>query len=193
LRTRILRQRVDLLVGRETALLLLGEFQLAVDRNLEHAAARPHIGDLGAGNICEPRSHTESARLIVSGYAVFDDDLHGHSRPLAVKGQSGFIRYIPDARREHLLGNRSKQAAFPARAKKFPSPAQRFPCPAAQGIWRNAPELLGELTPASAESDRRCGKSLPAGNSVTKSSPASDNRSTRFKFILHCFILHCPM
>src|SRR5262249_12552873 len=83
----------------------------------------------------------------------------------------------------------SRPHSLPAR-KKFPAPAQRIPCPAAQGIWCNAPELLGELTPASAESDRRCGnslpKSLPAGNSVIKSSPASDSRSTRYKFILHC-------
>src|SRR5262249_7059702 len=145
LRTRILRQRVDLLVGRETALLLLGEFQLAVDRNLEHAAARPHIGDLGAGNLCEPRSHTESARLIGSGYAVFDDDLHGHARPLAVKGKSGFIRYLPYARREPLLGTRSKQAEFPARAKKVPRAGTKNPLPRRTGNLVQRAGIAGRI------------------------------------------------
>src|SRR5580704_9748909 len=71
-----LRERVDLFVGRKAAGALLGELELPVDQNLEHAPARGRIGDLGAGKLLEPRSRTESARLIVSLHAVFDDDLH---------------------------------------------------------------------------------------------------------------------
>src|SRR5229473_1609295 len=55
-----------------------------------------------------------------------------------------------------------KEGAFPAPTNEFPAP------PATQGIWSNVPELLRELTPASAESDRRLKNSLPnslpAGN-----------------------------
>src|SRR5712671_911963 len=80
-----LRHCINLLVGRKPAELLLGEFQLAVDCDLERAAARPHIGDLGAGHLCEPRSRTESTRLIVSNDAVFDDDLHGGFKPMALQ------------------------------------------------------------------------------------------------------------
>ena len=76
-----LYQRIELLVGRETTQFLLGKFQLAIDRDLEHAAARAHVGDLGVRYLCEPCSRTESTRLIVSDHAVFDDDLHSSSNP----------------------------------------------------------------------------------------------------------------
>jgi hypothetical protein len=41
-----LRQRVDLRVGREAAGGLFGEFQLAIDGHLEHAAARADQFDI---------------------------------------------------------------------------------------------------------------------------------------------------
>jgi len=85
-----LGERIDLLVGRETAQLLLGKSQLAVDRDLEYAATRSLIGDFGAGYLCEPRSRTESLWLIVSDHAVLDDDLHGSlvapMEPSAMRG-----------------------------------------------------------------------------------------------------------
>src|SRR5215472_14072412 len=88
LRLHRFRQRLDFLVGRETAELLLGELQLVADRDLEHAAARLLVGDVDTGNLCELRSHTESPRLVVSHHAVFDDDLHGHqSFPVAEPGR----------------------------------------------------------------------------------------------------------
>ena len=70
-------QRIDLGIGRKAAGLFLRELQLPVHADLKDAAARAHIGDLGVGQLLEPRSRTESARLIVSLHAVFDDDLHG--------------------------------------------------------------------------------------------------------------------
>ena len=42
-----LRQRLDLLVGGEAAERLLGELELAVDRDLEHPAARADEFDIG--------------------------------------------------------------------------------------------------------------------------------------------------
>ncbi len=67
----------DLIVGREAAQRLLREFELSVDRDLEHAAARAHELDIGLGQLAELRSRTESLGLVASSPAILDDDLHG--------------------------------------------------------------------------------------------------------------------
>jgi hypothetical protein len=71
-----LRQRIDLLVGRKAAELLFRELQLAVHGDVKDSSPRSLIGDLGT-ELLEPRSRTESARLVVSLHAICDDDLHG--------------------------------------------------------------------------------------------------------------------
>ena len=76
------RQILDLAIGRKAAERLLGELQRAVYGDLKHAPAGSHIGDLGT-EFPEPRSRTESPRLVVSLHAVFDHDLHGQLGRLA--------------------------------------------------------------------------------------------------------------
>jgi hypothetical protein len=71
-------QRVDLLVGRKTAERLLGELQLAVDRDLEHAAARADQLDFGVDQLVESCPRTEGSRLVASSAAIVDDDFHGN-------------------------------------------------------------------------------------------------------------------
>jgi hypothetical protein len=67
---------VDLGVGREAAEPLLGEGQLAVDRDLEDAAAALHELNLGAIPLDQPGLRTEGLGLVVSSRAIFDADLH---------------------------------------------------------------------------------------------------------------------
>lgn len=69
-------QRVDLRVGRETAERLLGELELAVDHDLEHAAARADQFDIGTAKLAQSCPRTEGLGLVVSTDAVVDDDLH---------------------------------------------------------------------------------------------------------------------
>src|SRR6202022_4417976 len=71
-----LRQGIDRLVGRKAAELLFRELQLAIHGDFKDSSPRSHIGDLGT-ELFEPRSRTESARLVVSLHAICDDDLHG--------------------------------------------------------------------------------------------------------------------
>jgi hypothetical protein len=74
--TSALCQRVDFRVGRKTAERLLGELQLAIDRDLEHTAARADQFDLGVGKLFESCPRTEGSRLVASTAAVVDDDFH---------------------------------------------------------------------------------------------------------------------
>src|SRR6202022_4285338 len=70
-----LRQGIDRLVGRKAAELLFRELQLAIHGDFKDSSPRSHISDLGT-ELLEPRSRTESARLVVSLHAICDDDLH---------------------------------------------------------------------------------------------------------------------
>ena len=71
---------LDLGVGREPAELGFGEFEGAVDGDLEHAAARSLQFDRGAGQFTKPRSRTESPGLVASLSAIGDDDFHRSAR-----------------------------------------------------------------------------------------------------------------
>ena len=68
--------RVDLLVGRKPAGLLLGESEPAIDGNLKHPADPGHQLDIGAVFLLQPIPRTEGTRFIVSGLAPLDSDLH---------------------------------------------------------------------------------------------------------------------
>jgi hypothetical protein len=69
-------ERVDFLVGRETAELLLGELQLTIDCNVEHAPAGADKFDINIGQFAQSFPRTEGFRLVASTAAVVDDDLH---------------------------------------------------------------------------------------------------------------------
>src|SRR5580704_11946975 len=64
-------------IGRKAAGLLLRIAQPAIDRDLEHAADPWDQFDLGAVFLFQHCPRTEGARLIVSGLAPIDSDLHG--------------------------------------------------------------------------------------------------------------------
>ena len=72
-----LRQRVDLPVAWEAAERRFGEFELAVDENLEHAAARADELDVAFGQLGQSCPRTEGFGLVASTAAVVDHDLHG--------------------------------------------------------------------------------------------------------------------
>jgi hypothetical protein len=69
-------QGVDFLVGREAAERLFGEPQLAIDSDLEHAAARADEFDVNIGQFSQSFPRTEGFRLVASTAAVVDDDFH---------------------------------------------------------------------------------------------------------------------
>ena len=71
--------RVDLLVGRKPAGLLLGESEPAIDGNLKHPADPGHQLDIGAVFLLQPIPRTEGTRFIVSRLAPLDLDFHRSS------------------------------------------------------------------------------------------------------------------
>jgi len=71
--------RIDLLVGRKPAGLLLGESEPAIDGNLKHPADPGHQLDIGAVFLLQPIPRTEGTRFIVSGFAPLDSDFHRSS------------------------------------------------------------------------------------------------------------------
>ena len=79
--------RVDLLVGRKPAGLLLRESEPAIDGNLEHPTYPGHQLDIGAVFLDEPIPRTEGTRFIVSGLAPLDSDFHRASLLSATIGQ----------------------------------------------------------------------------------------------------------
>src|SRR5204863_4213312 len=68
--------RVDLLVGRKPAGLLLRKGEPAIDGNLKHPADPGHQLDIGAVFLFQPIPRTEGARFIVSRLAPLDSDFH---------------------------------------------------------------------------------------------------------------------
>src|SRR5436305_73670 len=68
--------RVDLLVGRKPAGLLLRKGELAIDGNLKHPADPGHQLDIGAVFLLQPIPRTEGTRFIVSRFAPLDSDFH---------------------------------------------------------------------------------------------------------------------
>jgi len=68
--------RIDLLVGRKPAGLLLGESEPAIDGNLKHPADPGHQLDIGAVFLLQPIPRTEGTRFIVSRLAPLDSDFH---------------------------------------------------------------------------------------------------------------------
>ena len=68
--------RIDLLVGRKPAGLLLGESEPAIDGNLKHPADPGHQLDIGAVFLLQPIPRTEGTRFIVSGFAPLDSYFH---------------------------------------------------------------------------------------------------------------------
>ena len=68
--------RVDLLVGRKPAGLLLRKGEPAIDGNLKHPADPGHQLDIGAVFLLQPIPRTEGARFIVSGFAPLDSHFH---------------------------------------------------------------------------------------------------------------------
>ena len=89
----VLRQRVDLGLGREASERLLGEFQRAVDENFEHAAARADELDVGIAQLLQSRPRTEGLGLVASTAAVVNGDLHRRA-PRMTK-DSGFLGHPP--------------------------------------------------------------------------------------------------
>jgi len=68
--------RVDLLVGRKPAGLLLRKGEPAIDGNLKHPADPGHQLDIGAVFLLQPIPRTEGTRFIVSGLAPLDSNFH---------------------------------------------------------------------------------------------------------------------
>ena len=68
--------RVDLLVGRKPAGLLLRKGEPAIDGNLKHPADPGHQLDIGAVFLLQPIPRTEGTRFIVSRFAPLDSDFH---------------------------------------------------------------------------------------------------------------------
>src|SRR5882762_1650428 len=71
--------RVDLLVGRKPAGLLLRKGEPAIDGNLKHPADPGHQLDIGAVFLLQPIPRTEGTRFIVSGFAPLDSHFHRSS------------------------------------------------------------------------------------------------------------------
>ena len=71
--------RVDLLVGRKPAGLLLRKGEPAIDGNLKHPADPGHQLDIGAVFLLQPIPRTEGTRFIVSRFAPLDSDFHRSS------------------------------------------------------------------------------------------------------------------
>ncbi len=70
------RQSVDLGVRREPAEGFLGEYELAFERDLEHALGALDQVNLVIAERIDPVSRTESLGLVVSNHAIFDFDFH---------------------------------------------------------------------------------------------------------------------
>ena len=97
-------QGVDLGVFRKSAELLLGEFELSVDGDLENTSHPFDELYLLSTAFHEPRPRTEGPWFIVSGHAIFDSDLH--SRHHRGEGNSLTLSR-PVARRHCRLRSRS--------------------------------------------------------------------------------------
>ena len=69
-------QILDLIVGREAAGLAAGVLERAVDRDVELAGSADAQLDVGSAQLLEAIPHTEGLRLVTSGAAIFDQDLH---------------------------------------------------------------------------------------------------------------------
>ena len=69
-------QILDLVVGREAAGLAFGVFERAVDSDVELAGSADAQLEVGRAQLFEAIPHKEGLRLIVSGAAIFDQDLH---------------------------------------------------------------------------------------------------------------------
>jgi hypothetical protein len=69
-------QILDLIVGREAAGLAAGVFERAIDGDVELAGSADAQLDVGGTQLLEAIPHTEGLRLITSGAAIFDQDLH---------------------------------------------------------------------------------------------------------------------
>ena len=68
--------RVDFFVGREPSGLLLRESKPAIDGDLERSAHSGDKLDIGTVTLNQSRPRTEGPRLVVSGLAPLDSDLH---------------------------------------------------------------------------------------------------------------------
>ena len=90
-----LRKCVHFCLGRKPALRFLGEFQQAVDRDLEYATTRADELDIGAGQLLQSCPRTEGFGLVASTAAVVDDDLH--RALLRPNDNSGLVEHSPDA------------------------------------------------------------------------------------------------
>ena len=87
--------RVDLLVGRKPAGLLLRESESAIDGNLEHTTYSGHQLDIGAVFLDEPIPRTEGTRFVVSRLAPLDTDFHRSDLRIACRTP----RYSTEPRR----------------------------------------------------------------------------------------------
>ena len=109
--------RVDLLVGRKPAGLLLGESEPAIDGNLKHPADPGHQLDIGAVFLLQPIPRTEGARFIVSGFAPLDSDFHRSSSLVRNDGAvlpRGFRSFQARAGTRDGIVSVSKKLAQPA-------------------------------------------------------------------------------
>jgi hypothetical protein len=97
-------QGVDLGVFRKSAELLLGEFELSVDGDLENTSDSFDELHLLRTAFHKPRPRTEGPWFIVSRHAIFDSDLH--SRHHRGEGNSLTLSR-PVARRHCRLRSRS--------------------------------------------------------------------------------------
>ena len=69
-------QILDLIVGREAAGPAFGVLERAVDGDVELDGSANAQLDVGGAQLLEAIPHTEGLRLITSGAAIFDQDLH---------------------------------------------------------------------------------------------------------------------
>ena len=69
-------QILDLIVRREPAGPAAGVLERAIDGDVELAGCAGAQLDVGGAQLFEAFPHTEGLRLITSGAAIFDQDLH---------------------------------------------------------------------------------------------------------------------
>jgi len=67
---------LDLGIGREAAGLAAGVSERAVDADVELAGSAGAQLEVGRAHLFEAFPHTEGLRLVASGAAIFDQDLH---------------------------------------------------------------------------------------------------------------------
>jgi hypothetical protein len=110
--------RVDLLVGRKPAGLLLRKGEPAIDGNLKHPTDPGHQLDIGAVFLFQPIPRTEGTRFIVSGFAPLNSDFHRSSlsRPQRWCSSTTRLPQLPGAPPERATASLSCREPFRAQS-----------------------------------------------------------------------------